>query len=137
EAMRAASEAMEYERAGMIRDKLQRLESLREQFARLRFAVESLSFAYIVPGHDGEDKFYLVRRGVVRGEYRAPRTADDWDALRLACVQIFGRGHEGAVATVPSHEVDELLLLTSWFTTRPGELQSTVPVDALHTLWAQ
>ena len=135
EAMREASAGMEYERAAMLRDKLQRLDALREQFSRLRFAVESLSFAYIVPGHDGEDRFYLVRRGVVRGEHAAPRTPEEWEGLREACTRIFGRGAHGGPATVPSHEVDELLLLTSWFTTRPGELQSTISTEALHTLW--
>ena len=135
QAMREASAGMEYERAAMLRDKLQRLDDLREQFSRLRFAVESLSFAYIVPGHDGEDRFYLVRRGVVRGEYPAPRTPEEWEGLREACARIFGRGVEGGPTTVPSHEVDELLLVTSWFTTRPGELQSTIGAEAIHTLW--
>ena len=32
-----------------LRDKIQRLETLREQFARLRFAVETLSFVYPCP----------------------------------------------------------------------------------------
>ena len=51
-----------------LRDKLQRLEVLREQFARLRFAVETLSFVYTVPGDDGEDRVYLIRRGCVRAD---------------------------------------------------------------------
>src|SRR5215212_1767474 len=38
--MEAASERLEYERAASLRDKLKRLEALRGQFARLRFAVE-------------------------------------------------------------------------------------------------
>lgn len=134
-AMREASDAMEYERAGVIRDKLLRLEALREQFARLRFAVESLSFAYIVPGHEGDDRFYLIRRGVVRREHAAPRTPEEWEVLRASCERVFGKGSDGAHRSVPAHEVDELLLLTSWFSTRPGELQSTIAVDAIGGLW--
>lgn len=136
-AMREASDALEYERAGVMRDKLQRLEALHEQFARLRFAVESLSFVYIVPGHEGEDRFYLVRRGVVRAEHRAPKCPEEWEALRASCARIFDRAADGAPAVVPAHEVDELLLLTSWFTAHPGELQSTIPVDALASLWSR
>jgi excinuclease ABC subunit C len=135
DAMAEASADMAYEKAAVIRDKLLRLESLREQFSRLRFAVESLSFAYIVPGHDGEDRFYLIRRGVVRAEHPAPQTLADWEALRLMTEEVFSTPVRGASTTVPAHEVDELLLVTAWFTARPAELQATVGCDALGRLW--
>ena len=135
DAMQEASDSLAYERAAVLRDKLQRLEALHEQFARLRFAVESLSFAYIVPGHEGDDRFYLVRRGVVRGEYPAPRSPAEWDALRDGCAHVFGSSSSGAVATVPAHEVDELLLLSSWFSLRPRELHATVAADDVGALW--
>lgn len=125
--MQEASDALAFERAAVLRDKLQRLEALREQFDRLRFAVESLTFAYIVPGHGGEDRFYLIRRGVVRGEYPAPRSPREWEELGEASRRILEEG----VATIPSHEIDELLLVTSWFSTRPEEFQATVPADAI------
>jgi excinuclease UvrABC nuclease subunit len=136
-AMQSASDELAYERAAVLRDKLQRLEALREQFSRLRFAVESLTFAYIVPGHAGDDRFYLVRRGVVRAEHPAPRTQDEWESLRLASARIFGAAGAGAVATVPAHEVDELLLVTSWFSVHPEELQATVPANAVGSLWGE
>ena len=66
EQMERLSGELEFERAAHYRDKLERLEALRAQFGRLRFAVENLSFVYTVPGHEGEDKVYLIRRGVVR-----------------------------------------------------------------------
>lgn len=137
EAMQEASDFLAYERAAVLRDKLQRLESLRESFSRLRFAVESLTFAYIVPGHAGEDRFYLIRRGVVRGDFPAPRTPDEWQSLRETCGRVFGEGNGGKAATVPAHEVDELLLVTSWFSVRPSELQATVPADAVRALWGE
>ncbi|MEP7383021.1 MAG: UvrB/UvrC motif-containing protein [Gemmatimonadota bacterium] len=138
--MQLASESLAYERAAVLRDKLQRLEALHEQFSRLRFAVESLTFAYIVPGHDGEDRFYLVRRGVVRAELPAPRSTQDWDDMRAACARVFGSSTPGgrgaaAVSTVPAHEVDELLLITSWFSVRPEEMQATVPAAMVGSLW--
>ncbi|GMV10770.1 MAG TPA: UvrB/UvrC motif-containing protein [Gemmatimonadaceae bacterium] len=130
-AMQEASDALAFERAAALRDKLQRLEALREQFARLRFAVESLTFAYIVPGHGGEDRFYLIRRGVVRGDFPAPRSPAEWEALGDASQRVFEGGTSEAVATVPAHEIDELLLVTSWFSMRPEELQATVPAGAI------
>ena len=122
--MIAASERLEFERAGRLRDKVQRMELLREQFARLRFAVETLSFAYTVPGHAGDDRVYFIRRGRVQSEQPAPRNARERAALRGVIHDVF-HGGERECGSVPSHEIDELLLLSSWFRRFPDELSRT------------
>jgi excinuclease ABC subunit C len=119
--MQAASDQLDFERAAVLRDKLQRLEGLREQFIRFRFAVETLSFVYPVPGHDGDDRVYLIRRGRVRGEYAMPRSERDRDRLAELIEDVFDPV-ERDTSQVPSHEVDELLLLSSWFRRFPAEL---------------
>jgi excinuclease ABC subunit C len=126
--MLGASAALEYERAASMRDKLGRLEELRAQFERLRFAVESLSFVYTVPGYGGEDRVYLIRRGRVRAEDIPPATARDRRRHARLLGEVFGGAeHEGA--RLPTHEIDELLLLSWWFRTHPGELERTAAVD--------
>jgi excinuclease ABC subunit C len=125
-AMEESSERLEFERAAQLRDKMQRLESLREQFERLRFAVESLSFVYTVPGHGDEHRAYIVRRGRIRAELPAPTTAEERGALAVRAAEIFAPA-ELKSATVPAHEVDELMLLSSWFRKFPAELDRTVP----------
>ena len=131
--MEACAERLEFERAGAYRDKLRRLEILREQFARLRFAVETLSFSYTVPGHDGADHVYLIRRGRVRHEQPAPRTAVEHDLLERRASEVFEPG-EREGSSVPAHEVDELLLLSSWFRRFPDELaRTTAPLPLLAT----
>jgi excinuclease ABC subunit C len=124
EDMHAASERMEFERAGSLRDKLHRLEELREQFGRLRFAVETLSFLYTVRGHEGEDRLYLIRRGRVRAEMPTPRTARDRRSV-AELVQSVYSPPERKTSSVPTHEIDELLLLSSWFRRNPSELENT------------
>lgn len=125
--MAAASEALEFERAGVFRDKLSRLEALREQFDRLRFAVETLSFVYDVPGCDGRDRTYVIRRGIVRAEVDTPKTRGDRSAVRKLVDQIFGEtGASGA--SIPTHEIDELLLLSSWFRKFPNEMERAARV---------
>jgi excinuclease ABC subunit C len=120
--MEQCSERLEFERAAHLRDKLHRLEELRQQFIRFRYAVESLSFAYTVPGYDGDDRTYLIRRGRIRAEQPAPRTAIERRSLHELAGEIFGsREREGA--TVPTHEIDELLLLSSWFRRFPKEME--------------
>lgn len=121
--MTASSERLEYERAASYRDKLRRLEALRDQFGRLRFAVESLSFLYTVPGNDGRNRVYVIRRGRVRAEMDAPATPGERRALQAMVAGIFGDAVNGL--QVPSHEIDELLLLSSWFRRFPEELDRT------------
>jgi excinuclease ABC subunit C len=119
--MEEASQLMEFERAAVLRDKLQRLEGLREQFIKFRFAVETLSFVYTVPGHEGEDRVYLIRRGRVCGEYATPRSERERTKL-LEMVESVFNPSDRDTAQVPAHEVDELLLLSSWFRRFPTEL---------------
>ena len=121
--MAASSGRLEYERAAAYRDKFLRLESLREQFGRLRFAVESLSFGYTVPGNDGKDRVYAIRRGRVRAELDPPQSTAERASFAEVLSQIFGDGADGL--QVPSHEIDELLLLSSWFRRFPKELDRT------------
>ncbi len=125
--MTASSDRLEYERAAAYRDKTRRLEELRERFGRLRFAVESLSFTYTVPGNNGRDRIYVIRRGRVRAELDPPCTALEQSELDRVLGEIFGNAVDGL--QVPSHEIDELLLLSSWFRRFPRELDRTRPVE--------
>lgn len=122
--MQASSDRLEFERAASLRDKVRRLEDLREQFIRFRFAVETLSFLYPVAGHDGDDRVYLIRRGRVRAEAPRPRTAPERSSLDSLVAEVFGPVERDS-AQVPTHEIDELLLLSSWFRRFPDELGRT------------
>lgn len=127
--MEASSERLEFERAASLRDKLYRLEGLREQFERYRFAIDTLSFVYTVPGHEGDDRVYVIRRGRVRAESPAPRAPRERAQLRRVAEDVFGVT-EREPAQVPTHEIDELLLLSAWFRRHPNELQRTRPPTA-------
>ncbi|HJP58427.1 MAG TPA: UvrB/UvrC motif-containing protein [Gemmatimonadaceae bacterium] len=126
--MEKLSDELQFERAAVYRDKLERLEALRAQFGRLRFAVENLSFVYTVPGHDGEDKVYLIRRGVVRAELSKPRSTKDRRSMKQLVDDIFSQPVPSN-AQVPTHEIDELLLLSSWFRRFPSEMKRTRQVS--------
>jgi excinuclease ABC subunit C len=122
--MELASSQLLYERAATMRDKAHRLEELRAQFNRLHFAVESLSFVYNVPGYQGDDRVYLIRRGRVRAEVAAPRTPPEAAEL-LNLIDSVYTPAERETARIPTHEIDELLLLSSWFKRFPSELTHT------------
>jgi len=127
--MAEASERLEFERAAALRDKLKRLESLRDQFGRLRFAVETLSFVYTVRGWDGSRHMYAIRRGCIRAERTAPRTVRERREWRESIREVFAPRQKATLA-VPAHEIDELQLLSSWFRRYPVELQRTSPWPA-------
>ncbi len=126
--MQDASARLEFERAAVLRDKVQRLEGLLEQFGRLRFAVETLSFIYTVAGVDGDDRMYLIRRGCVRAESPVPQSPADRRRLHTLAADTFG-GPRGPKGAVPAHEVDELMLVSAWFRQHPGEFARTRPAD--------
>jgi excinuclease ABC subunit C len=113
-----------YERAAVYRDRLRRLETLKEQFGRLHVSLEKLSFVYPVQGFGGEDKVYLVRRGTVRAELAAPTTTPERLALGRRIDEVYGPGEPGR-APVRMHEIDEILLVSAWFRRKPEELAKT------------
>jgi excinuclease ABC subunit C len=125
--MDAAAERWDFEYAAVLRERLARLERLRDEFAELRDALDGLTFLYPIPGHAGEDdRVYLVRRGTVRAVVSAPRTAAERRRLDRLAAEHFGRPEPGG-ALVPRHQVDEILLLSRWFRARPEELARTQP----------
>jgi excinuclease ABC subunit C len=128
ELMKVASENLEFERAGALRDKRQRLEDLRGRFDRMRFAAEGLTFAYHVPGLDGDDRVYLIRRGVVRAELPAPKSRKEESALRDAAKKVVADTPFTTARSIPQHEVDELLVIAAWFKAHPAEMQRATPL---------
>ena len=129
--MEAASERLEFERAALLRDKLERLELLREQFLKLRYALETLTFSYTVKGSDGVERVYLIQRGCVRAECERPKTAGERRQFHRLAKSIFAeqprRGRHPLA--LPQHEVDEVLLVSSWFRRFPDEMRRTKPIS--------
>jgi len=105
--MVGASDRLDFERAASLRDKLQRLEALRMAFSRLRFAVEELT---------------LVAEHAVSLDGAPP------EQLATLARSVFDVAGTRGTA-IPAHEVDELLLLSSWFRQHPAELARTVRPD--------
>ena len=122
--MERAKDGLAYERAALFRDRLLRLSRLRDQFDKIRFAVESLTFVYPVPGWGGDDRVYLIRRGTLRAEVPAPRSTEDRLALQRLIDRVYSP-REPPGAPVRTHEVDEILLLSAWFRRHPEELAKT------------
>jgi excinuclease ABC subunit C len=135
DAMAEASDAQDFERATVWREKLDALEALFAAVSRLRAATQALSFVYGVkdrtpPGKGGghDDRVYLVHRGLVRTVAPWPRTPIERDAF-AAEVERTAALPAGGPAARTAPEMDELLLVMSWFRQHPEEFESTRPLD--------
>ena len=137
--MRSAAERQDFEYAAILRDRGDRLRRFQEQLLAFRGQVESLSFVYGVPGHEGDDRLYLIRRGTIRDELAVPDTEQAWSDAARRVRRVFRRGDPGP-AGLKAEEAAEILLVARWFrlkaderrrTTRPRKwLASREPLEA-------
>ena len=122
--MEEASGRMDFEYAALLRDRLERLGAFRTQLAAFRGRVESLSFVYRVPGFNGDDRIYLIRRGRIRKELRLPTSHAQRMRTGKAVEQVFSGTEKGLEALRPL-EAAEILLVARWFKLNPKELKRT------------
>jgi excinuclease ABC subunit C len=119
-----AAHRLQFEYAAALRDRAQRLQEATSELISLRGTIEALSFVYSVPGFGGDDRVYIIRRGAVRAELPAPRSAAERAALREEARRILTRA-EYHTGTVQPTQVSEILLLARWFRLRPDEQART------------
>lgn len=118
--MSEAADALAFERAAVVRDKLERVTWLYERVQRFRANVDRLTFRYHARGADGAEWVYLIRRGTVRAEVPMPASDDTRQALEQLAARIFD-GPDMSGADIPTHDLDEFYLVASWFRRRPLE----------------
>lgn len=128
ERMTVAAQRWDFEHAATLRDRTARLQTLRNEFSRLREALEGLTFLYPVSGAEGQDRVYVVRRGTVRAVVPAPRSTIERRRLAKVAREVFS-APEPATTMVARHQVDEILLIAQWFRSRPAELERTIAPD--------
>jgi excinuclease UvrABC nuclease subunit len=119
-AMQQASDAMEFERAGIARDRLERVGWLYDHVQAFRANVDRLTFRYHAQGPDDREWVYLIRRGTVRAELPVPVTAEESAALEAMARRIY-EGPDLKGGDVPTHDLDEFYLVSSWFRRRSAE----------------
>lgn len=122
--MQDAAADLQFERAGVLRDRLALVRWLHERLQHFRANVDRLSFRYVAPSADGGEHVYLVRRGTVRAELSAPQSTEDEAALALLEARVFGDDGDSA-AELPTHDLEEFALVASWFRRHPAERART------------
>ena len=127
-AMQQAAENAQFEIAVRWREKFEQLEWLLAATSRARSAIDLLTFVYRDPGDFGDDRVYLLRRGVVRASYPYPTTPIEHDAFR-GVVADEARQPDRSSGPLPLDAVDEVLLMMAWFRAHPDALRRTTPYE--------
>jgi excinuclease UvrABC nuclease subunit len=127
DAMQRAAGELAFERAGVLRDRLAHVRWLHERVQHFHANVDRLTFRYHAIGHADAEWVYLIRRGTVRAEVRAPRTPEEQEAFTALVQRVYAEA-DPAGADVPTHDLDEFYLVASWFRRRPEEKRRARPV---------
>jgi excinuclease ABC subunit C len=130
--MLAASDALAFEGAAALRDKLEVLRWLSQHLERLREA-QRHSFVYPVAGHAGGAVWYLIHQGRVRFALPAPGDR----AGRDRAAEILRTLYHAPTPAGPAGmgEIDGVLLVLGWFRRYPRERRRTLePERALARL---
>ena len=127
--MTRRSDRGDFEDALRWRERFEHLEWLFGALNRSRGAIELLSFVYRDPGVYGDDRAYLIRRGVVRAMFPWPATPIEREAFQGVVADELAQPEAGP-GPIPSATVDETLLLLSWFRKHPEALRRTEPLEA-------
>ena len=125
ERMRAAAERMDFEYAGIQRDRLERLRRFRDELVAFRGRVQDLTFVYRVPGFHGDDRVYLIRRGRIRRELPHPKGRRARERVARAVEEVYSEIDPGPRGLEPE-DAAEILLVAQWFRLRPKERRRTL-----------
>jgi excinuclease ABC subunit C len=120
--MAEAAAAFDFERAAVLRDRLDALQWLHRHLERLRQARERYSFIYPVSGYGGEDRWYLIHQGRVAAALAAPHDDTSRQAAMSRIEQVYHQAGPRSLAASPD-EVSGVLLVAAWFRKHPEELE--------------
>jgi len=126
--MQSAAGNAEFELAARWRSKFEQLEWLLAATSRARTAIDLLTFVYRDVGDFGDDRVYLMRRGVVRASYPYPATPIEHEAFRAVVAEEMNQPPPPA-GPLPLESIDEVLLMMAWFRAHPEALRRTTPFE--------
>lgn len=123
--MREAAARMDFEYAGLLRDRLERLRHFRDEMVAFRGRVEDLTFVYRVPGYRGDDRVYLIRKGRIVREMPHPKSRKSREKVAQAVEEVYAEADPGPRGMAPE-DAAEILLVAQWFRLHPEERRRTL-----------
>jgi excinuclease ABC subunit C len=127
-AMQQAAASDQFELAARWRSKFEQLEWLLAATSRARSAIDLLTFVYRDAGDFGDDRAYILCRGVVRASFPYPTTPIEHEAFRAVVAEEM-RQPAAAAGPLRLDSIDEILLMMAWFRAHPDALRRTTPFE--------
>lgn len=128
EEMARAAGALEYEYAGLVRDRLSRLETLQRELVAFKGRVEGLSFVYRIPGFKGNHRLYLIKNGLVEAEIPHPRGQEKRARAARKVEEVFSKPQVPPGSLTPE-KASEILLVARWFRLKEREMARAFPPE--------
>jgi excinuclease ABC subunit C len=134
--MTTAASALQFERAALLRNKIELLRWLYEALERARRLRSQAPFVYRVPRQRGPETWYMIRNGQIAAVQSIdPQEPSGRSARRCAKFmrQSFGTKHKPLTSL---DNPDELLLVAAWFRRHPSERANVMSqADAIRRCW--
>jgi len=129
--MGEASAALEFEYAAILRNRHERLETLQQELVAFRGRVEGLSLVYRIPGFKGDDRLYLIRKGMVAESLPDPRGKSGRRRVAKKIEAVFSEASPD-LGSLTQEAAAEILLVARWFRLREREMaRALTPEDWL------
>jgi len=119
--MERAAADLEFEYAAILRDRLDRLETLQRELVAFRGRVEGLSFVYRVPGFRGDERLYVIRKGLVQEEISSTGGRAGRRRVVEAVERVF-RQPDPDMGSLTQEAAAEILLVARWFRLKQQEM---------------
>ncbi len=132
EQMADAAHRLHFEQAARLRDDLNAVRWLTRRVSDVAVARKSFTFVYRPTAIDGQEVWYLIRRGIVEGAVAAPRTARQRVKMERTIANWFAQDNHVGLRFSPRSET--LALVTSWFRNQRGEFQNTIRPDSIASI---
>jgi excinuclease ABC subunit C len=133
-AMAKASQALEFERAAIFRERLDLFDWLGERLKSIRTARQGQSFVYRATGANGDPVWFAIHKGRVVSILKSPRTKVERQRTLRALHAIYGPERIGR-SDLAAQEIDHVLLIGSWFRHHPEEqARCSPPSEVLEEL---
>lgn len=124
--VKAAAAELRFEYAATIRDRMETLEKLWNHLSGFRGQVENLNLVYSVPGFEGDDRIYLIRRGRPCADLPMPKSDRARRRANEVVEEVFQPVPADRDGRLEADAAAEVLLTVSWFNRRPGERERAV-----------
>ena len=128
EAMAAAAQAQQFERAAALRDKIELLTWLKTKLERLSQARQSMSFIYPIRSRHGPALWYLVHAGRIVKVVPVPQDRASAKSAREAIRSLYGPQSQELLESY--EHVDGMMLVLGWFRKYPKEMKKTLSPKA-------